>query len=71
MLKAGIPGSMAGRLAGLVMKLRDRGEDGEEAEEHLIFVHPVLMQNLKVVGGVLKLRSDKYRWLRRNGWIKR
>lgn len=70
-MKAGVPWSSAYHLAGLVRKLRDRGEDGEEAEEHLIFVHPVLMQNLKVVGGAITLKSDKYRWLRRNGWVKK
>lgn len=68
MVKAGIPCMSAGHLAGLARKLK--GKKSEEIWCFLATVHPVLMENLKVSKeGRLVLRSDKYVWLRRVGWV--
>lgn len=40
------------------------------ANDLLRLVHPRVMANVIAKGGVLMPRSLKYRWVRRNGWIK-
>jgi hypothetical protein len=41
-----------------------------KAEELIATIHPVLMENLTLgTKGWFRLKSDKYRWLRRNGWV--
>ena len=68
MVEAGIPYGSAGTLVGFMKKLK--GNTAAKAEAMLAFIHPVLMENLKIgKDWTLVLRSDKYQWLRRGGWV--
>lgn len=67
MIRAGIPCGTAGTLVGLMKKLK--GKTAAQAEAMLSFVHPIVMENLKVGRSwMLVPKSDKYEWIRRNGW---
>lgn len=67
MIEAGIPCSTTGMLANLMRKLK--GKTAAQAEAMLSFVHPIIMENLKVGRGwMLVPKSNKYEWIRRNGW---
>lgn len=67
MIRAGIPCGTAGVLVGLMKKLK--GKTVAQAETMLSFVHPIVMENLKIgKGWMLVPRSGKYGWVGRNGW---
>jgi hypothetical protein len=65
LLEAGIPSSSTGVLVGLIRKCGSVSQ----AKKLLTTVHPVLMENLKIVGGpAFKVRDKRYRWKRHGGW---
>lgn len=67
MIRTGIPCGTAGALVGLMKKLK--GKTPAQAEAMLSFVHPIVMENLKVGRDwMLVPKSDKYEWIRRSGW---
>ncbi len=71
LLEAGIPWGSADALAWIAKKCKGQRKSGKEITTILEFVHPVLMENI-VVGnnGVFRLKSKKYQWLRRTGWVR-
>jgi hypothetical protein len=59
----------AGVLAGLVKKCRDQQKTAKQTQALLEFVHPILMENVRVTeAGILALRSVKHIWIRRGRW---
>jgi hypothetical protein len=63
-VKFGVPALTADHLALIMHKCNG------DAEFVLGKVHPRLMQNIKIVDGVLQVRDKKYRWIKRNDWVK-
>lgn len=65
LVRFGVPWGSAAALALIMHKCNG------DAEFVLGKVHPRLMQNIKIVKGVLKVRDKSYMWLRRGDWVKR
>lgn len=66
LVKFGVPCGSADALALIMSKCKSDAD----TERTLKLVHPRLMQNIVVVGRVLKVRNKKYHWMRRGDWVK-
>lgn len=64
LVKFGVPPASADALALIARKCNG------DAEFVLGKVHPRLMQNIKIVKGHFRIVDKKYRWMRRNDWVK-
>lgn len=64
LVKYGVLPQSANMLMNLMWKCK------VDAERVLGIVHPVLMQNIKVVDRTLRVRDKQYRWFRRGNWVK-
>jgi hypothetical protein len=70
-VKAGVPYMSAYGLWGLTKKAKSQGKTISQTEAVLSFVHPILMENIRVTSRKLTLRNRKYTWLRRSGWAEK
>lgn len=69
LVKAGVPWGTANALMQLTERAKRRARVTSEVQLLLEISHPILMTNIKVDRGFnLRIRSPKYRWLRRSGW---
>ena len=65
-----MPCASAKMLHGRFKKARQEGGPLKETRKLLAFVHPDLMENLRVdAGGMFILKTKDAVWLRRSGWM--
>lgn len=70
LILAGIP---CGTIDHIFIILRKcKGKTAREINSILTYVHPIVMENLRAnLDGTISVRSSKYVWQRRNGWVAR
>jgi hypothetical protein len=75
LVRHGIPIQSCVQLVCLLGKVTDKygpfNKPDEAAEYLLTMTHPILMENLKVAKGVLRVKDKRLVWVRRKGWAKR
>ena len=64
LIEVGVPCGTTGALINVVRKCKT----AKEAQRILDMIYPIVMENVVVKAGALRLRSQKYRWNRNNGW---